>query len=67
MGIARRRVKVEEPLSRREFQRLVEKRTRYYFDMNVREFRDALHSGKLSDDLAATEIALLLGETPSQV
>ena len=52
-----------EPLSGKEFQRLVERRTRYYFNMSVPEFRDALHEGRLREDLAATEIALLLGET----
>lgn len=52
-----------EPLSAKEFQRLVERRTRYYFDMSVPEFRAALHEGRLGENLAATEIALLLGET----
>jgi hypothetical protein len=64
MRILRRPAQEGEPLSRREFERLVEKRTRYYFGMSVAEFRDALRMGKLDQNLAATDIALLLGERP---
>jgi hypothetical protein len=59
----KRRVENEaEPLSPREFERILERRTRYYFDMSVPEFRQAFSSGKLDENLAATDIALLLGE-----
>ena len=51
-----------EPLSEREYWRLVEERTRRYFNMSVSEFRVALHEGRLDQDLAASDIALLLGE-----
>ena len=64
MWALRKRDREGEPLSRREFERLVEKRTRYYFNMSVPEFRAALREGKLDENLAATDIALLLGETP---
>ncbi len=62
MRFLKRRAQEEEPLSRREFERLVEKRTQYYFNMTVPEFRTALRDGKLDENLAATDIALLLGE-----
>ncbi len=62
MWIFKRRVEEPEPLSRDEFERFVEGRTRYYFKMSVPEFRAALEAGKLDENLAATDIALLLGE-----
>jgi hypothetical protein len=64
MRIGRRR-DASEPLSKREFSKLVEERTRYYFDMSVPQFRAALREGKFQENLAATEIAALLGERPS--
>jgi hypothetical protein len=65
MRIFKRRHPEGEPLSEEEFRKLVEKRTRYYFNMSVPEFRVALREGKLDENLAATDIALLLGQTPS--
>jgi hypothetical protein len=62
MRFFRRRAQEGEPLSGREFERLVEERTRYYFGMSVPEFREALKTGKLDENLAATDILLLLGE-----
>jgi hypothetical protein len=64
MRILRRQAQEGEPFSRREFERLIEKRTRYYFGMSVAELRDALRTDKLDQNLAATDIALLLGERP---
>lgn len=64
MRLFNRQAHESEPLSTKEFERLVEKRTRYYFNMSVPEFRAALRAGKLDENLAATDIALLLGESP---
>ena len=64
MRIFKRQPQDGEPLSEKEFRRLVEQRTRHYFDMSVPEFRAALRDGKLDENLAASEIALLLGESP---
>jgi hypothetical protein len=64
MRFFNRQAHESDPLSVKEFERLVEKRTRFYFDMSVPEFRSALREGKLDQNLAATDIALLLGESP---
>ena len=64
MRIFRRRAQEGEPLTRREFERIVAERTRRYFGMTVDEFRSALREGRLDQNLAATDIALLLGEGP---
>jgi hypothetical protein len=64
MRIFRRKTQEGEPLSEKEFRSLVERRTRDYFGMSVPEFRVALHEGKLDENLAASDIALLLGEGP---
>lgn len=48
-------------LTPEEFRALLEERTRYYFGMSLDEFTAALDEGRLDDEPAAMDLAILIG------
>ena len=53
-------------LSRDAYRRVVEERVRDRYDMSLTEFADAFRSGKLADDPAAYDLAVVSGVPPKR-